>query len=145
MAGELLIVNKNLLPKSFEKVAKAKSLLNDGKVNSVSEACKAVDISRGTFYKYQESVFEYKENANTRKLVVSFSLSHKAGSLSKVCDLLSREDVSIITISQSAPIGEIAPVMLSLDISSLRQSVDGLRKALEGIDGLTQLNIIAVE
>lgn len=146
MSKELLIVNKVLLPKCYEKVVQAKALINEGKVDSVSKACKSVGISRGTFYKYQEYVFEYKdENINTRKLVISFSLTHKAGSLSKVCDLLSKENVSITTISQANPIGDVAPILLTIDISKMKKDINNLKKKLESIDDISQLKIIAAE
>jgi len=145
MPKELLIVNKKLLPKCFPKVVETKRLLNEGKETSVSDACKKCGISRSTFYKYQDDVFEYNEQKEVRKLVLSFTLSHKTGALSKVCDTLSKTNVSIITISQSAPIGNKAPVMLSLDISNLKSSIDEFTKILETIPEISHLKLISFE
>jgi len=145
MSEELFIVNKKLLPKCYEKVVKAKQLLETGEVDNVSKACEKCGISRGTFYKYQNYVFAYHQENITRKLVVSFTLSHKTGALSRVCDFLSKENVSIITISQSSPIGEVAPVMLSLDISAMKKTVDEFKESFDKISDIKQLKMIAVE
>ncbi len=145
MPKELIIVNKNLLPKYFEKVLDAKQLLESGKAENVSAACQLTGISRSTFYKYQEDVFAYHEEKNIRKLVVSFMLAHRTGALNTVCEILSKYNVSIITISQSAPIGNACPVMLSLDISSLNLTIDEFRNLLEKIPEIQKLKFMSFE
>jgi len=145
MSKELIIVNKDLLPKYFEKVLKAKKLLEEGQAENVSDACNKADISRSTFYKYQNDVFAYEETKNIRKLVISFMLSHKTGTLSLVCDTLSKYNVSIITISQSAPIKNSCPVMLSLDISLLEITIDELKNELEKTEVIQKLKFMSFE
>ncbi len=145
MSKELFIVSAGLLPKCYAKVIEAKELLANGEADNVSLACKKVGISRGTFYKYQDQIFPYHDDSITRKLVVSFTLSHTTGSLSRVCDFLSKENVSIITISQSDPIGSVAPIMLSMDISKLDKPVEDFLKSLESIEVIKQLKLMAVK
>ena len=65
MSLEYLIVNKELLPKCFEKVVEAKNLLNNTDSN-ISSICKKCGISRSTFYKYQDKVFPYKSENKER-------------------------------------------------------------------------------
>ncbi len=144
MSLEYLIVNKELLPKCFEKVVEAKSLLTSGDSN-ISSICKKCGISRSTFYKYQDKVFPYKQENKERKLVLSLTLSHKTGALSKVCDALSKQDVSIITISQSVPLKGIAPVMVSLDITNLGKTIDEFKKDLKQIEEIKDLRVISYE
>lgn len=143
MSKDFLIVDKNLLPKCFEKVVEAKKLLNNSE--SISSICKKCGISRSTFYKYQDKVFPYKEKEDERKLVLSLSLVHKTGALSKVCDALSKIDVSIITISQTVPLKGIAPVMISLDISNLKISLDEFKEYLKQINEVKEIRIISYE
>ena len=145
MADDLLIVHKKLLPKCYEKVVEAKKLLNDGRYDSISKVCEACGISRSTFYKYQDYVFSYEENSEVRKLVVSLALSHRKGSLSKVCDKLSKLDISILTISQSIPIDDSAQIMLSLDISNMKADIDEFKKVLSKIPEVSQLKVMSFE
>ena len=46
------LVEKEILSEAILKVMEAKALLDQGKVKYVSEAVKAVGISRSVFYKY---------------------------------------------------------------------------------------------
>lgn len=143
MSKEFLIIEKSLLPKCFEKVVKAKELLNNNE--SITNICKKCGISRSTFYKYQDNVFPYKEGIHERKLVLSLDLFHKTGALSKVCDALSKVGISIITISQAVPLKGIAPVMVSLDISEMNMSLDDFKKYLKEISEIKELRIISYE
>ena len=144
MSKEYFIVNKELLPKCFEKVVEAKELLERSNDN-ISTVCKKCGISRSTFYKYQDKVFSYKKENQTRKLVLSLTLVHKTGALSKVCDALSKLNVSIITISQSIPLKDIAPVMVSLDITNLDESIDDFKNELKKINEIKELRVVSFE
>lgn len=53
------LVHKDALPDFFEKVLIAKHDVEDGQ--SVSGVCKRLDISRSTFYKYKDLIFETNE------------------------------------------------------------------------------------
>lgn len=143
MSKEYLIVAKELLPKCFEKVVKAKEMLNNN--DSISNTCKKCNISRSTFYKYQDKVFPYKKDKQGKKLILSINLIHKAGALSKVCDVLSKLNISIITISQAVPLKGIAPVMLSLDITNLEGSIEHFKNYLKEIKEIKEIRIISYE
>ncbi|MDO4500841.1 MAG: ACT domain-containing protein [Erysipelotrichaceae bacterium] len=145
MTNDMLVVSKELIPKYFEKVVETKKLLQEGKYASVSEACEKCGISRSTFYKYQNFVFSYEEEKVVKKLVLSFTLEHKTGSLSKVCDCFSKLHASIITITQSVPVGSIAPVMVTLDISNTRISLEEFKKEVHDIPEVHQLKVISIE
>ena len=145
MADELLVGHKKLLPKCYEKVVEAKKLLNDGKYENISKVCEACGISRSTFYKYQDYVFSYDENAAVRKLVVSLALSHRKGSLSKVCDKLAKLDISILTVSQSIPVDDVAQIMLSLDITHMKAGLSELKEAMTKIPEVSQFKVMSFE
>lgn len=144
MSKEYLIVDNELLPKCFKKVIEAKNLLNNTDSN-ITSICKKCGISRSTFYKYQDKVFLYKQENKERKLVLSLTLFHKPGALSKVCQFLFKENVSIITISQSVPLKGIASLILSLDISDLNKSIDDFKNDLKKIDEIKDLRLISYE
>lgn len=144
MSNEYLIVDKKLLPKCFEKVIEAKKLLKENKFDSVSKVCDYLNISRSSFYKYQNSVYSYEERNDIKKIAVSLNLIHEKGSLSKICDKLAKFDISILTVFQSIPIDNVAPVMLSLDISNINISLNEFEKEMNKIPELSNFRIMSI-
>lgn len=145
MSKELLIVNKDLLPKCYEKVLAVKKLVQENPLYNVSKACKKYGISRSTYYKYQDYIFPYEEKNEAKKLVISFNLIHEKGALSKICDKLAKLDISILTISQSIPIDNQAPVMISLDISYMKISIKQFEKEMTKLIELSQFRIMSFQ
>ena len=79
MKNEYLLVHKSILPNFFDDVIKCRELV-EGKNVSASEACKQCNISRSTYYKYKDFVFEVKENQG-EKAVISCRLEDIQGVL----------------------------------------------------------------
>lgn len=144
MANEYMVVSTKVLPKCFELVAKAKKILQDGKAENVSEACKMCGISRSTFYKYQDDVFFYHEE-HKKKVVFSLMLSHQPGALSNVCNVLSECKASILTMSQSEPVGDVAPILMSCDITVMDVSINELRENLVKLDEVKKIEILSLD
>lgn len=145
MISKYLLVDKSILPSYYEKVIEAKALLTSGRVKDVSEASKAVGISRSTYYKYKDYVFAINSDTECRKAIISFSLSHKAGILGEVLNRLSQEGANILTITQNLPINSRAHVVISIDISQLKGDADTLCKGLSTIDGVSSTKLISIE
>ncbi|TGD24856.1 ACT domain-containing protein [Companilactobacillus suantsaicola] len=139
------IVDSSILPESFDKVIQARNLLETKKVHNVSEAVKAVGISRGTYYKYKDLVFLPDEELNDRKAVISMMLHHQQGILSKVLVDISESNASILTINQNIPIHGIATVVISLDISHLNGTIDNLLDKLKLSDFVDNVRLISIE
>ena len=53
MLNRYLIVDQSVLPDYFLKVIEARKLLENGTYAQVSDAARAVGISRSTYYKYK--------------------------------------------------------------------------------------------
>lgn len=140
-----LIVEKSALPDYFEKVVEARRLLESGKYTQVSDAVREAGISRSTYYKYKDRILEPSEVAIGRKAVLSLVLNHESGVLSKVLNCLSACKANILTITQSLPIHDRASVLISLDITSIENSIDTVLRALETSDGVEKVRLIAVE
>ena len=51
------IVSNEILPDVLDQVVEARELLQSGAVRKISQAVKAVGISRGTYYKYKDHIF----------------------------------------------------------------------------------------
>jgi chorismate mutase len=143
--SKYLLVDKQILPAYYEKVIEARSLLTSGKARDVSEAAKSVGISRSTYYKYKDYVFATNSDIEVRKAIVSFILSHKPGILSEVLVKLSENGANILTITQNLPLNSKAHVLLTLDVSTLKQELATLLKEINSISGVSGAKLIAVE
>ncbi len=145
MQQKYLLVDKSILPECYEKVIEARVLLESGKLSDVSEAVKAVGISRSTYYKYKDYVFALNHDTECRKAILSFTLSHKAGLLGEVLKVLSDIGANILTISQNLPINSKAHVVVTIDISQISIDSQSIVSAINNIDGATGTKLIAVE
>ena len=88
--SKFYVVSSDILPEVLEKVLEARTLLQSGKVKRISEAVKQVGISRGTYYKYKDTVFSFSQEQNNRKAVITMTLRSEKGTLSKVSSLINR-------------------------------------------------------
>ena len=145
MLENYLIVHKNILPDYYDKVIAARHLLESGKVKEVSQAVKMVGISRSTYYKYKDFIMEPGEIAAGRKAVFSMLLSHEPGVLSALLNKVSSAGFSVLTITQSPPIHDIASVTLSLDLSCATSSVSELLSSMSATPGIESVKLIAIE
>ncbi len=89
MLSNYLIVHKSILPEYYEKVLECRRLMESGKVREVSQAVKQVGISRSTYYKYKDYIFEPNDLTGSRKAVFSMMLDHEPGVLSGLLKCLS--------------------------------------------------------
>ncbi|MBQ8840316.1 MAG: ACT domain-containing protein [Clostridia bacterium] len=145
MLSKYLLVDKQILPSYYEKVIEAKSLISSGKAKDVSEASKMVGISRSTYYKYKDYVFAPNSDTECRKAVISFTLYHKSGILSEVLNTLSTKGANILTITQNLPVNKRAHVVVSTDVSSVVGDINTLTEALNQIDGVSHVKLLAIE
>lgn len=103
MNDEYFLINKKVLPKYFEKVIEIKSLINNG--YSVIDACKKVDLSRSTFYKYKDYVSLYTTDLNNY-----IFLDMKLNGLKSCIVLLNifnDNDITILRMHQDIKINDI--------------------------------------
>lgn len=139
------IVDSSILPEVLDSVVEARAMLQSGEVKQISEAVKKVGISRGTYYKYKDYVFLPSNDMSARKAVISLMLHHKSGMLSEVLRMMSEVDANILTINQNIPIHEIASVVISFDMSEMKLNIDDLLKNLEFLEGVSSLQLVAIE
>jgi len=145
MLNEYLIVEKSALPDYFIKVIEARHLLESGACAQVIDAVHAVGISRSTYYKYKDRILEPSQLTVGRKASLMLTLNHRAGMLSKVLSAISDCRPYVLTITQSLPIHGKASIMLSIDLSQLITSMDALLEALNAIDGVEHVRLLALE
>ncbi len=145
MLSNYLIVHKSILPEYYEKVLECRRLMESGKVREVSQAVKQVGISRSTYYKYKDFIFEPSDLTGSRTAVFAMMLDHTPGVLSALLKTISDLNASVLTISQSPPIHDKASVTVSLDVTELNVTVDALTRRLEALPGLDNLRLLAIE
>ena len=145
MPDNYLIVHKSVLPDYYEKVLEARRLLESGKVREVSEAARMAGISRSTYYKYKDYVFEPAEVSGGRKAVLELMLDHQPGVLSAVLSRLFGAGANILTITQSLPVLGKASVTLTIDVSGVSRGINALVSALESVDGVQSVRLLAIE
>ena len=145
MLNNYLIVHKSILPDYYEKVLEARRLMASGKVKEVSQAVRQVGISRSTYYKYKDYLFEPSDIAGERKAVLSMMLDHTPGVLSSLLRVISEANASVLTITQSLPIHDMASVTLSLELGAMTLTMAELITALEAVPGVDNLRLLAME
>ena len=72
-------------------------------------------------------------------------LDHTPGVLSSLLREISDAGASVLTITQSLPIHDMASVTLSLDISEMKVTVAQLLSSLEETTGVDNVRLLAVE
>ncbi|WP_395320423.1 ACT domain-containing protein [Fructilactobacillus frigidiflavus] len=139
------IVDQSLLPDTFSKVIEARQLLDSGKIKNISEAVKKVGISRGSFYKYKDLVYETDEANWNRKAVISLMLDDQRGILSSVLKKFADSKASILTINQNIPIHKVASVVISLDLSTMEITIDELLNEIKSVNGTSKVSLVSIE
>ena len=73
-SSKYFVVKQKAVPEVLLKVVKAKRLLESGKAETVAQATEQVGISRSSFYKYQDDIFPFRDNAKGRTITFSIQL-----------------------------------------------------------------------
>ena len=144
MNSDYLIVHKSLLPQYLEKVIEARELLNTHEVETITEAVKKVGISRNTYYKYKDFVYEDKQ-VSRQHAVISAVLKDSPGTLSSLISMITKNNCNIITISQTVPVSGLATVMMTIDISKLKGTINKLINDLQKLTATKSVHLDAVE
>ncbi len=145
MPENYLIIHKSILPAYYEKVLQARRLMESGRVKEVSQAVRQVGISRSTYYKYKDFIFEPADMSGGRKAVLSMMLLHEPGVLSALLSQISQAGASVLTIAQSPPVHGQASVTLSLEIGEMTSPLAELVEAMKRTAGVDNLRLLAVE
>ncbi|MGY0372649.1 ACT domain-containing protein [Clostridium sp. JNZ J1-5] len=140
-----LIINTQILPDVFQKVVQVKELLKVGKAKDITEAVKAVGISRSSYYKYKDFVFSVAEGTHVQKATISFLLSHKAGTLSRILDRIAQVNGNILTINQDIPVNNGANVTITLDISAMNVDLNNFIEEVKNMDNVVRITLVAME
>ena len=143
MIKDFLIVHKDIVPKNVLSVIEAQKVINEKNV-SVSVACKMVDISRGTFYKYKDLVFLPSIDFG-KKAIFSFVLENRLGILSNLLNDIASRGGNILSINQELPINGIAYVTITIDVIEALDELNDFLDSINKLDGVRSAKLLAIE
>lgn len=143
MGLKYYILEGSVLPEVFKKVIDVKKMLEADMRLSINEACKNVDISRSTYYKYKDSVYEFYENRKAKIVTFSLSLQHEPGILSLIIETIAESKANILTINQNIPVNGMALVTISIETMYMNKSVEELINTLRLIDKVKKIDMLS--
>lgn len=145
MASKYFVIKEQAVPEVLLKVVAAKKLLDKGKASSVNEAVDAVGISRSSFYKYKEDIFEFHDNSEGRTINLSFQMEDEPGLLSDVIRIIAEAKANILTIHQSIPINGVASLSLSIQVLDSTGDISQMISLMESHKGVRNVKLLAGE
>lgn len=139
------VVRQKAVPEVLLKVVEAKSLLDSEKVLTVQDAVDMVGISRSSFYKYKDDIFQFHDNSQGKTITLTFQMDDEPGLLSDVLKIIADYRGNILTIHQSIPISGVASLSISIQILEETGDVSGMISSMEEQKGVHHIKILAKE
>ena len=144
MKSDFLVVHKSIVPENFVAVIETRKLIEFKKVN-ISEACKMMGISRGTYYKYKDYVFPFYEASQNKLITLTFFLENKKGVLSSILNMISDASGNVLTINQGIPLQGVANTTISIETEKISVDLETLLDKLRALNGVKRLEILGQE
>lgn len=145
MGNRFYVVKEQAVPEVLLKVVEAKKLLDSGRAHTVNEAADQVGISRSSFYKYKEDIFEFHEHSQGTTITLTFQMEDEPGLLSDVLKIIAQFGANILTIHQSIPINGIASLTLSVEILATTGDISAMMQDIEIQCGVQYIKILGRE
>ena len=139
------LLKQKAVPEVLLKVAEAKKLIASEKAMTIQEATDQLGISRSSFYKYKDDIFPFHEETKGKTITFIIQMDDEPGLLSMVLQTIARFHGNILTIHQSIPINGIASLTLSVEILPNTGDLSSMVEAIEKLEGIQYLKILARE
>lgn len=139
------VIRQKAVPEVLLKVVEAKRLLETEKVLTIQEAVDQVGISRSSFYKYKDDIFQFHDNSQGTTITLTFQMDDEPGLLSDVLKIIAQFGANILTIHQSIPINGIASLSISIQVLPTTGDVSDMLEAMEQQKGVRYVKILAKE
>ena len=143
--SKYFVLKQKAVPEVLLKVVEAKRLLESERVLTVQEATERVGISRSSFYKYKDDIFQFHDNSQGTTLTLTFQMDDEPGLLSDVLKIIADFGANILTIHQSIPINGIASLSLSVQVLPTTGDISRMLETMEQQRGVHYVKIIAKE
>ena len=143
--SKYFVIREKAVPEVLLKVVEAKRLLDSERVPSVQEAVDRVGISRSSFYKYQNDIFQFHDEAKGKTVTFVLQMEDEPGLLSLVLNSVAEFGANILTIHQSIPINGVASLTLSIEVLPTTGDVSSMIQKIEEQKGVHYLKILGRE
>ena len=137
------LVDADMLPEIFLKVADAKERLQTGEAATVADAVGQVGISRSAFYKYKDAVHPFQDLKRGHIITFSLMLRDRPGALSGVLGVFAECSANILTINQSIPVNGAANVTISAETSAMTVEMEEMLTQLQAAEGVIRAEALA--
>jgi len=144
-SSKYYVLKGRAVPEVLLKVVEAKHLVESGKMASVAQAVDYVGLSRSSFYKYKDDIFEFHETKEGTTINLTAQMDDEPGRLSDVLKTIANCGANILTIHQSLPISGIATISLSIRVLPTTEDVSGMMEELGTIKGVHNVKMVAGE
>lgn len=135
------VVDLSVLPPVYQKVLRAKELLESGQAETASCAADMANISRSAYYKYKDCIFNFDQMQGVLTLLI-VALDLK-GVLSDILSAFSESGCNILTINQNLPINGVANITITAQTERMKISTDKLITLLNRITGVRNVTLLA--
>ena len=139
------IVKQKALPEVLLKVVEAKSMLESEQAITIQEATDRVGISRSSFYKYKDDIFQFHDNTQGKTITLTFSMDDEPGLLADLLKIIAKYGANILTIHQSIPINAVASLSISVQVLPTTRDVSKMIDEMEQQNGVHHVKILAKE
>ena len=143
MGTRYFVVKEQAVPEVLLKVVEAKKLLDTGKVQTVNEAADKAGISRSSFYKYKDDIFQFHDNTQGTTITLTFQMEDEPGILSDVLKMIAEYGANILTIHQSIPINGMASLSLSVQVLQNTGDISKMLERMEAHKGVHHVKVVA--
>ncbi len=135
------VIKRQAVPEVLLKVVEAKKLLESGKVKTAAEAAAKLGISRSSFYKYKEDIYEFHDSLQGTTLTLTFQMNDEVGLLSYVLNLIADFGANILTIHQSIPLNGVASLSITIQVLPTTRDIMEMISKMEKVDGMHKVHI----
>ena len=143
--SKYFVLREKAVPEVLLKVVEAKKLLESERVLSVQESADRVGISRSSYYKYQNDIFPFHDEAKGKTVTFVLQMEDEPGLLSVVLNIVAEFGANILTIHQSIPISGVASLTLSIEVLPTTGDVSAMIQKIEEQKGVHYLKILGRE
>ena len=145
MSEKYYVVKEKAVPEVLLKVLEVKKADGEQPQAHRPAAAEKVGISRSSFYKYQDDIFPFHDNAKGKTITFILQMDDEPGILSDVLKIIAEYHGNILTIHQSIPINGVATLTISVDIAPELGDAAAMVDHIEERSGVHELKILGRE
>ncbi len=136
------VLKKQAVPEVLLKVLQAKKMLESGKCKTVNEAAERLGISRSSFYKYKDDIYEFHDSLQGTTLTLNLQVDDELGLLSDVLKIIADCGANILTIHQAIPYNGVASLSVGIQVLPTTRDIAELLENLESLNGVHRVQIV---